>query len=95
VQTYIAVVNKDPDSAFGLWFPDVEGCFSAANHEGDIVQNAREALSLHLDGIAAPQSRGIDETALLPEVIEALRNGAYLLAIPFGTTEGRAVRVNL
>lgn len=95
MQTYIAVVNKDPDSAFGLWFPDVHGCFSAADDEGDIVRNALEALTLHLDGIATPPARGINEIAKMPEVADALRDGAYLLAIPFVTTQRRAVRVNL
>jgi predicted RNase H-like HicB family nuclease len=27
---FIAVVHKDPDSAFGISFPDLPGCFSSA-----------------------------------------------------------------
>jgi predicted RNase H-like HicB family nuclease len=95
MQTYIAVVNKDADSAFGLWFPDVAGCFSAADEERDIIRNAIEALTLHLDGIERPTARGVDKIAQAPDVADALQSGAYLLAIPFVTTQRRAVRINL
>jgi predicted RNase H-like HicB family nuclease len=95
MQTYIAVVNKDADSAFGLWFPDVAGCFSAADEDGDIIRNAIEALTLHLDGIERPTARGVDKIAQAPDVADALQSGAYLLAIPFVTTQRRAVRINL
>tara|TARA_Y100000385_G_scaffold204476_1_gene211811 strand:+ start:238 stop:558 length:321 start_codon:yes stop_codon:yes gene_type:complete len=50
MNTYFSVVNKEHDSAYGLWFPDVEGCFSAADREEDIISNAIEALLLHLEG---------------------------------------------
>jgi HicB_like antitoxin of bacterial toxin-antitoxin system len=43
---YIALVHKDTDSAFGVQFPDVIGCFWAADNMDDLVANAMEALSL-------------------------------------------------
>jgi predicted RNase H-like HicB family nuclease len=43
---YIALVHKDPDSAFGIQFLDMRGCFSAADSMDDLVGNAMEALSL-------------------------------------------------
>ncbi|MDI6026348.1 type II toxin-antitoxin system HicB family antitoxin [Corticibacterium sp. UT-5YL-CI-8] len=33
---YIALTHKDPDSAYGVSFPDIPGCFSA----GDSVDEA-------------------------------------------------------
>ena len=39
---YVAVIEKEPDSAFGVWFPDVEGCFSA----GETVDEAVGECSL-------------------------------------------------
>ena len=41
---YVAVVEKEPDSAFGVWFPDVEGCFSAGETLEAAVANAAMAL---------------------------------------------------
>ena len=46
---YFAIVHKDEDSAYGISFPDVPGCFSAADREEDIIANAIEALSLYFE----------------------------------------------
>jgi len=66
MKTYFALANKDPDSAYGLWFPDVEGCFSAADREEDIISNAIEALLLHLEDEEQPQARQVHEIASDP-----------------------------
>lgn len=95
MKTYFAVVDKEPDSAYGMWFPDVPGCFSAADDEADIMKNAIEALLLHLEGQPHPAARQVHEVARDPEVAEALARGAYLLAVPLVTAKSRAVRVNL
>jgi len=92
---YAAVVNKDEDSAFGVWFPDVPGCFSAADDEADLVKNAIEALNLHLEGIDHPEPRSVVALAQDPEVAQALADGAFLLSVPLVTLQRRAVRVNL
>ena len=54
---YPVYVHKDQDSAYGLTFPDFEGCFSAADDMQDIQRMAQEAVEVHFDG----------EDALLPE----------------------------
>ncbi|WP_287247548.1 type II toxin-antitoxin system HicB family antitoxin [Mesorhizobium sp.] len=46
MKNYFALVDKDPGSAFGIRFPDIPGCFSAADAAEDIVPNAVEALQL-------------------------------------------------
>lgn len=46
---FIAIVHKDPGSAFGVTFPEVPGCFSASDDEAGLPAAAREALALHLD----------------------------------------------
>ncbi len=95
MKTYIAVIDKDEDSAFGAWFPDVPGCFSAADEPGDIVRNAIEALSLHLDGVDQPEARDVAAIAADPDVRAAIVRGAYLLGIPFVTTAHKIVRANI
>jgi predicted RNase H-like HicB family nuclease len=49
MKTYFAIVLKDPDSAFGIVFPDVPGCFSAGDTFEEAIANAAEALRLHRD----------------------------------------------
>ena len=95
MKTYIAVISKDAESAFGVWFPDVPGCFSAADEETDILPNAIQALGLHLDGMAFPEARNVEQIARDAEVAEMLQGGAWLLAVPFVTLNNRKVRANI
>ena len=44
--TFLAVVHKDADSAYGVQFPDLPGCYSAADKAEDVIPNAMEALEL-------------------------------------------------
>ncbi|MCA8884188.1 MAG: type II toxin-antitoxin system HicB family antitoxin [Rhodobacteraceae bacterium] len=92
---YFAVIDKEEDSAFGVWFPDVKGCFSASDNPDNILKNAIEALSLHLEGMEAPQSRSIDEVRSDPEVARHIAGGAYLLSVPHVARDQRLVRANL
>ena len=95
MKTYFAVVDKDHSSAYGLWFPDVPGCFSASDREEDIVKNAIEALLLHLEGEEHPAARQVYEVACDPEVAQELASGSYLISVPLVTAKHRSVRVNL
>ena len=95
MNTYFAVVNKEHDSAYGLWFPDVEGCFSAAECEADIVNNASEAVLLHLEDGVQPHAQQVHEIASDPLVAQELASGSYLIAVPLVTAKNRSVRVNL
>lgn len=93
---YIAIVHKDPGSAWGLSFPDLEGCFSAADKESDIIPNAMEALEFYaeeFDALPAPSS--IETLRALPEVAEDLKAGAYLVSIPLLKNTGKSARINI
>ena len=90
---YVAVIDKDPDSAYGIQFPEVPGCFSAADSFEEIVPNAIEALSLFFeDGDPVPP-RGLE--AVRDEVAENIAEGAVLMMIPYVRDRKRVVRVNL
>lgn len=88
---FFAIVHKDPDSAFGIWFPDVEGCFAAADDQADFLANAIEALSLQLEDQDAPTAREIHDLHEDPAVKESLAEGGYILSVPF--VHGKTRRV--
>ena len=90
---YVAVIDKDTDSAYGVRFPDLPGCFSAADTFEEIIQNAVEALALYFEDRAAVPARGIE--AVREEVAEDLAAGAVLMLIPHISDRRRSVRVNL
>ncbi len=50
--TYIAFLRKDPDSDFGVDFPDFPGCITAGSTlEKTCEPWQREALEVHIEGM--------------------------------------------
>ena len=79
---YIALVHKDAESAYGVTFPDLPGCFSAANEERDLLPNAVEAIELWAEDQDLPAPSPIEALRERNDVARELRNGAFLLAVP-------------
>jgi len=48
---YIAIVHKDPDSDFGVSFPDFPGCVTAGQNIDEAKDIAQEAITLHIQGM--------------------------------------------
>lgn len=46
---YPAVIHKDPDSDFGIHFPDVPGVISAGSTYEEALDMGREALQAHIE----------------------------------------------
>lgn len=97
---YVAVIEKDADSAYGVWFPDVEGCFSAGDTLEEAVANAAAALRQHVEalesaGKSVPPARSIDNVLPDEDVAAAVATGAVLFAVPLFADAGRTVRINV
>ncbi|MPZ57927.1 MAG: ribbon-helix-helix protein, CopG family [Rhizobiales bacterium] len=97
---YVAVIEKEADSAFGVWFPDVEGCFSAGDTLEGAVANAAAALRQHTEALesagrrlAAP--RVVDDVLRDKDVRTSVKAGALLFAVPLLADAGRTVRINI
>jgi predicted RNase H-like HicB family nuclease len=95
---YIAVIHKDPDSVYGVSFPDVPGCISAGDTIDDAVRNAVEALSGHVraleaDGDPVPPPRDFD--AIMADDSLAEDRGVMTTIIPLVRDRGSTVRVNV
>ncbi len=93
MKTYLAVVHKDGDRAFGVTFPDLPGCFSAADDAADIVPNACEALDLWFEDEEEVEPSGID--AIQHMVADDLAAGAFLVAVPRVTYSAKVERINI
>lgn len=93
MKTYLALVQKDEDSAFGISFPDLPGCFSAADDEKDILPNAVEALELWFED--EPQQEPRKLQAIAEEVADDLAAGAFLIAVPHIRRLSKQRRVNV
>lgn len=97
---YLGVVEKDADSAYGMWFPDMPGCFPAVDDFDDLPRIAAELLRQHVEAlesngrpVLAP--RAIAEAMNDKEVRKALKGGATTMLVPLLADPGRTVRVNV
>jgi predicted RNase H-like HicB family nuclease len=97
---YLGIVEKDDESAFGIWFPDMPGCFPAADEFDDLPRVAAEILRQHVEALESngrPVSspRSIAEVLADKDVKKALRNGATTMLVPLLADAGRTVRINV
>lgn len=82
---YVAIVEEaGPDTAVGVWFPDLPGCFSAGEDLDDALRNAPEAIALYAqslaeDGRALPRPRTLTELKRDPEVARDIQD--YMVAL--------------
>ena len=96
---YIAFIHKDPDSAYGVSFPDVPGAFSAGDTIDEAVRNAVEALAGHIrlleaDGDPIPTPRDFDAIMTDPALSDD-REGAMTTVIPLVRDRGSTTRINV
>jgi predicted RNase H-like HicB family nuclease len=90
------VLHKDADSDYGVTVPDVPGCFSSGTTFSEALENVREALALHLEGLVAddeklPQAQEVDVHIENPDFA-----GGVWAVVDFDLTPylGKSVRFN-
>ena len=76
-RTYTGLIHKDPDSDYGVSFPDLPGCITAGRTLEEAREMAAEALALHQDGLAAygeeiPKPSSADTVIAHPDARDAL-----------------------
>lgn len=96
---YVAFIHKDPDSCFGVSFPDIPGCISAGDTLDEAVANGAEALAGHIkwmeaDGDPVPPPRSLDQIRSDDGLAED-REDAVLVAIPLVRDLGSTTRINV
>ena len=64
---YIALIHKDPDSGYGVSFPDLPGVITGGDTIDEAIQNAPDVLAIAAEdwrkqtGKPFPKPRSIDE----------------------------------
>lgn len=92
---YVALVHKDPESAFGISFPDLPSVFSAADDEEAIVPNALEALRLLAEDEELPVPSSHADILARADVRQELNQGGFLIRVPLIEDDSRTVRANI
>jgi len=95
IRLYPALIHKDPDSDYGVSFPDFPGCVSAGSDVEELHRMALEALQFHVDGLIddgedIPEPHALDTLQALIAEEEAVG----VLYVP-ARLPGKAKRVNV
>ena len=93
---YIAVVHKEPDSDYGVSFPDLPGCITAGKTIDEAKDWASEALLLHVEGLrqdgeGLPAPRNLEDIVSDPENADAVA----FLVVSAPDVLGKAKRINI
>lgn len=96
---YTAFIHKDPDSVYGVSFPDFPGCIAVGDTIEEAMSSAVEALSFHVAGMMAdgddiPAPRPPDEILADPE-FEEDKTGAIISSLPLVRDLGSTTRINV
>lgn len=95
MRPYVALIHKDPDSDFGVSFPDLPGCVSAGRTLDEARVAAAEALALHIAGMVED-----GETLPAPSSLDSImadrqnRDGVAVLIDP-PVVAAKSVRLNI
>lgn len=92
---YIALIHKEPDSDYGVSFPDFPGCVTAGKDLDEARELAEEALALHIEGMLA-DGESLPEPSTLEAVMAEPENRSAVVAlVPVADTPSPTVRVNI
>lgn len=91
------IIHKDKDSDYGVIIPDLPGCFSAGDSYEDALENAREAIECHIDGLledgeSVPQAMSIEQH----KSNEFAQDAVFaLVSVDLSKLSGKVKRVNI
>lgn len=95
MRQYIALIHKDPDSDYGVSFPDLPGVATAGSTLDEARTMAVEALALHLEGMVE-DGEDIPAPSSMEEIMKDAENKkAVAVLIEAPAAPIKTVRVNV
>lgn len=91
------IIHKDKDSDYGVIIPDLPGCFSAGDSYEDALENAREAIECHIEGLledgeSVPQAMSIEQH----KSNEFAQDAVFaLVSVDLSKLSGKVKRINI
>jgi len=87
MKPYIGLVSKDPESAYGIFFPDAPGCHSAADEIDDVFATASEALAgwmiaMRDEGLPIPTPRDLSSLRSDEALADSWPKAVMVIAVP-------------
>ncbi|BAP43945.1 CopG family transcriptional regulator [Pseudomonas sp. StFLB209] len=90
------VLHKDSNTDFGVTIPDVPRCFSAGATFEEALDNVREALALHFEGLVEDDEELPEAASIESHITNPEYQGGIWAVVEFDVTpySGKAVRFN-
>lgn len=100
IERYVALIEHEPGTLYGVRFPDLPGCYAAGDTADEAAQDAMEAVRLWaadaLDkGAALPKARTLDAILADADIRADIAAGAIPVLVPLYMASGRATRANI
>ena len=95
VRQYIALIHKNPDSDYGVSFPDLLGCITAGRDLDEARAMAEEALSLHLEGMAEDGETAPEPSTLETVMTDRENRDAVAILVQVKSPAPKVVRLNI
>lgn len=92
---YYGILEKEPGTLWGVWFPDLPGCVTAGETADEATEKAISAVREYLEGTEPPYASEAEALMADPDVIEARGRGGILIRVPHLPNEAATVRVNV
>lgn len=92
---YTAIIHQDEGSAFGITFPDLPGCFAAADDWAGIPAAATEALDLWFEDMPDVDPSSLDQVRARDDVKAEMAAGAVLMPVPYIPADTALARANI
>jgi predicted RNase H-like HicB family nuclease len=97
---YVGILEKEPESLWGVYVPDLPGCVAAADTSDGALDQASEALRLWVEdayeaGEVLPRARTVEELRRDPIVAEAIAAGhaAVVLSVAPDPEDSETLRI--
>jgi predicted RNase H-like HicB family nuclease len=91
---YIALIRKQPDSDYGVEFPDFPGCITAGKSLEEARRMASEALNFHIAGMVEDRET-IPHPSALDEIMADPHHAQAMAVLVDVAARRAAVRVNV
>ncbi|WP_293864252.1 type II toxin-antitoxin system HicB family antitoxin [uncultured Alsobacter sp.] len=97
---YVAIIEKEEGTLFGVHFPDCPGCVTAAETADAAVTQAAEALRLWAEvgqeaGATPSGPRPLQQVLADKEVAVSIARGGIPFLVPLLVDSGRPARANI
>lgn len=91
---YIGIIHKDPDSDYGVSFPDFPGCVTAGIDLDDARRMAEEALAFHVEGMIEDGDPIPEPSTLEVVMLDPVAREGVAILVPLKLAV-KSVRVNI